>query len=259
MPRLRSQLRLRVSLVRATAVTGLRRRTRTHQLEDPSMNTLPLSVRARETTGTQAAKRLRQTGWIPATLYGGEGEPRTVQVFAHTMEQMLHHGVATSLVDVTVEEDGENCRALVRYPSYHPVTGALLHIDLLRVTATSRVQADIPIETSGTPAGVLEGGILDQIMRTLSVECLATEMPDRFVVDVSGLQINENLSVSDLDIPEGVTPLLDTDATVVTVSIPQIEEEPEEEEEELEEGAEPELIGAEDEDEEASDEDSDEE
>ena len=221
------------------------------------MSTANLTVSPRPDTGKQAAKKTRAAGFVPAVLYGPDHEPQTVQVSTASLKDFLLHGSLTSVVDIAIE-GAEDCKALLRDPVTNPVTGEILHIDFLRVTARSRVHAEVPVELVGTPEGVKEGGVLDQIMRTLNVECMALEIPEKITIDVSALLVNENISVSDIDVP-GVKILIDETATIAAVSVPAAEVEEVEEAEELEEaeeGAEPEIVGqkGKGEDEEESDE-----
>lgn len=209
---------------------------------------ITLSVHPRTGTGRKAAKRLRRDGLVPAALYGGEQDPMPVQIAERDIEDLLRHHSLTSIISLEVQE-GESSKVLVREVLRHPLTEKLVHLDLLRVSERSRVTIDVPIVLIGHAAGIEEGGVLDQVQHTVSIECAAMSIPEHITVDVSALEIGDNISVSDLVIPEGVRMLTDPDATVATVSIPQeiTEEEPAEGEEE--ERAEPELIGHEDDDE----------
>lgn len=221
-------------------------------------NDTNLAVQPRENLGKQGAKQLRRAGWIPAVIYGGDEASVPVKIEEHTIETLLRHTHLTSLIDLAVE-GGESTKALIRDTVRHPLSDQLIHLDLLRVTERSRVTISVPVELIGEPAGIEEGGVLDHVLHELSVECAAMRIPDSVTVDVSALMIGDNVSVSDLEIPEGVRVLTDSDQTVATVSYPEIitEETEEEEGEEGEELTEPELIGAED-DEEEEDEEGDE-
>ena len=206
------------------------------------MSTVNLTISPRQDAGKQAAKRARRSGFTPAVLYGAGHDPQAVQIATRDLHDFLVHGSLTSMVDIAIE-GGENCKALLRDPITNPVTGEVIHIDFLRVTARSKVQVEIPIELEGTPAGLAEGGILDQIMRSVHVECLAMNIPEKISVDVSELGVGQNISISDISV-DGVKILVDPSSTIAAVAIPRIvEEETEEEEIEEEEGAEPEVIG----------------
>jgi large subunit ribosomal protein L25 len=212
------------------------------------MNTVNLSAQPREGTGKQAAKRVRRTGMVPAIIYGRGQDPRSVQVDSHELKTLIHKGQATSVINLEIEGD-EDLMVLLRDPIRHPVSDIMMHADFLRVTETSRVHLRVPIELEGMPAGVVEGGIMDQIMRDVSIECEVRVIPEIIKLDVSELEIGQNISIGELEF-EGIRFLADETATIVTISLPRAEEEEEiegeegEEGEELEEGAEPEVIGA---------------
>jgi len=206
------------------------------------MSKVSLSVQPRTERGKQAAKKLRRNGWVPATLYGAEIEPLSVKVEKKAMLRALHQARLTSLVDVTVE-GGETYQVLLRDPVIHPVHDDLLHIDLMRVSATSYVRLEVPIELVGSAKGAQEGGILDQVLRSLEIECQAMSIPESIKVDVSALEIGDHISVGSLELP-GIRVLVDPDSTIATVSAPRVEEEEvtvAAEEEEV--AAEPELVG----------------
>lgn len=220
-------------------------------------NDTSLTVEPRENLGKQGAKQLRRSGWIPAVIYGGEADSVPVKINEQNLEYLLRHTHLTTLIDLTIE-GGESTKALVRDAIRHPLTDQLVHIDLLRVTERSRVHISVPVELIGEPVGIEEGGVLDHVLHELSIECAAMNIPDTITVDVSGLSIGDNVSVSDLEVPDGIRVLTDSDQTVATVSYPEIITEETEEEEEGEELTEPELVGAEDEDEDSEDDEDDE-
>ncbi len=116
-----------------------------------------------------------------------------------------------------------------------------LHIDLARVALDERVKVQVPLELKGTPKGVHEGGILDQLLKDLEVECLVTEIPAAIRANVGHLEVGGALHVRDLEIPEGVTPVSDPNDVVCTIKM--LAEEPVEAAEEAEAPAEPERIG----------------
>jgi len=146
-------------------------------------------------------------------------------------------------VELTI--DGTMSRTLIREIQRHPFKREVLHIDFLELVAGEKVAVDLPIVLVGTPAGVRDsGGILDQILREISIEVDPAHMPTHIEVDVSQLGINDSLHVSDLKVPEGIEVLVDAEATVCVVSPPHVEEEPAAPEAaaEAEAAAEPELI-----------------
>lgn len=182
---------------------------------------LPIQARARH--GKQAAKQLRVKGLVPATLYGAGMDPISVQADAKTLTRVLHQAHTTALVDVTIE-GGETYQVLFRQPVFHPLKDSLVHIDFMRVSSTSMVRLEVPIELVGSPKGVLGGGVLDHVLHALEIECQALAIPEKITVDVTELEIGDHVKVGELKL-ESVRILTDTDQTIVVVSAPRAEEE----------------------------------
>ena len=217
-----------------------------------------LTVDLREPTTTNAAKRMRRDGMIPATLYGGDREPRSIAVSPRSVIEILRSETGqNSILSLTVG-DGNEQTALIHEYQVDPVTSRLLHADFKRIAMDVLIEVDVPIEVVGEPRGVkVDKGILDQVIRELHVRCLPAAIPDNFRVDVSDLGIGDAIHVGDLEMPEGVELMADVEATLLHVTAPGVEEEVAEEEEGAEligEMAEPELIGGKGGDEEGGDE-----
>ncbi len=202
------------------------------------MNKFSLTVQARTRHGKQYAKQARRKGLVPATLYGAGADPVSVQADARTLTRVFHQAHTTAVIDVTVE-GGETCQALFREPVFHPLNDALLHVDLMRVSSTSMVRVEVPIEIVGSSKGVLAGGILDHVLHAIEIECQALAIPERIPVDVTQLEIGDHITVGELKL-EGLRILTDTEQTIVTISAPRVEEEAPAEEEPT--AAEPELV-----------------
>jgi large subunit ribosomal protein L25 len=133
---------------------------------------------------------------------------------------------------------------VVKEQQYHPVKGDVIHMDFLEVNLDEKIEAEVSLELEGTEQapGVREGGVLEHVLREVTVEALPTEIPEVLVVDVSGMEINDNVTLEAVVAPEGVTIVADEpgEVTVATLSPPRVEEEPEPSAEE-----ETELIGEE--------------
>ena len=194
----------------------------------------------RQETGSVAARRLRRNGTIPAILYGKEGEPIKLALPAdsvRTVVRLGHH-----MVDVDLS--GDRSKVLVRDVQYDTFGREILHLDLVRVSLTDQVRVVVPVELRGTARGVDLGGVMEQSIHEMEVECLATALPDLISVRVTDLAIGDAIHVRDLVLPEGVAVLAEDDQVVVQVSAPSKVEE-EGEAEEVEAGpAEPEVITA---------------
>ncbi|HBZ69244.1 MAG TPA: 50S ribosomal protein L25 [Deltaproteobacteria bacterium] len=191
-----------------------------------------LSVEVREHTGKGMGRRLRASGRIPAILYGRGRESVPISLDPRLLERILATSDAgmNTLIDLAVSgrSDLAGKVVLVKELQRHPVQGALLHADLYEVDLTKTIEVSVPIHVVGTAAGVaLSGGILDQALRELEIECLPRAIPDEIAVDVSALMIGQSIHVRDLALPEGVKLLSDPDLSVVSVVAPAAEIVPE--------------------------------
>jgi large subunit ribosomal protein L25 len=193
-----------------------------------------LTVTEREPGGSRTARRVRRTDRVPGIVYGGDAGPVPFDVDARELRHALTHGGA--VIDLAVG-DGGPTPVLVKDTQRHPVTGTLVHIDLLRVRLDRPIQASVALELDGVEdaPGVKEGGVLEHVARELTIEALPGDIPDALRVDVSAMVINDTMTLAAVTPPAGVTLLDDVEETVVaTLSPPRVEEEPEELEEETE-------------------------
>lgn len=206
------------------------------------MKDVKLIAKKRTLEGSRNARRLRSAGSLPVVIYGAKKEPVSVEVNTHDFEQILHHAASESvIIEIDLEGEG-NVSVLVKDVQHHPVTSDLLHVDLLRIVAGQAIHVNILLELVGEPVGVKEGGLLDQVMHSIAIECLPKNLVEAIEVDVSGLEIGDTLCVSDLDLGDKLTALVDSDAIVVSVATPRAEEDSEEEVSEGDASAEPEVI-----------------
>ncbi len=205
------------------------------------MKTVQLKGEPRQAGGTRKARAMRKTGKLPVVIYGHGEEPESIALVQHDVEVALKHGARTLEVDV----NGQVKRYLIKDIQYDHFATTPIHMDLARVDLTERVRVRVGIELRGVPKGVHDGGVLDQSMGQLEVECVVTEIPDTLHPVVTHLGLGESLFVKDLQLPPGVTPIDDADDRVCTVRLPAAEavavEAPTEEGEET--VAEPERIG----------------
>lgn len=205
-----------------------------------------LTAKERDATGSSAAGRLRREGWIPAVVYGHGEESRPLKVQEMELQQLLERiSVDNTLVDLKVDED-DSRKVLIREVQHHPWKPQLLHVDFFQIREDEEIRVSVPVEFTGTPMGVTEdGGILQTTRDSIEIECLPTEIPEFFEIDVSELEIGDSLHIADLN-TGGVRPLEDLDATLCVVVPPTViaVEEEAEAEAELEE-LEPELVGEE--------------
>jgi large subunit ribosomal protein L25 len=203
-----------------------------------------LQGKIRTGTGKGVARKSRRLGNVPGIIYG-EGETSIPFETDHDAFQALIHTASGEnvIVDLKLEGDSTDRKAIIREIQRDPLKGAILHFDLQHISLTEKVTVDVPVVVIGTPTGVKDfGGILEHILREIKVECLPTEIPPKIELDVTSLKIGDSIHVRDL-VVEKVTILTDADRPIVTVVPPAAEEVPVEAA--APEVAEPELIGKE--------------
>jgi large subunit ribosomal protein L25 len=194
--------------------------------------TAALSVTHRDPAGSRAARRLRRQGKVLGVLYGGGEEPVAFEVDARVLRQVLAH--AGAVLDLSVD-GSSSTPVVVKELARHPVTGATVHVDLLRVRLDQEIEATVVLELVGADdaPGVKEGGVLEHVTRELTIEALPTDIPDSLQHDVSELQIGDTVTLDAVTAPPGVKLLDDPETVIATLTPPrlQVEEETEIEEE----------------------------
>jgi len=186
-----------------------------------SMEIIKLSASRRQKAGSSPSNRLRRAGQVPAIAYGKELAP--VQVAIHPKEfiRVLEsdHG-KNSVVELDIEGT-EKLTVMVRDYAYHPISRALVHADFLQVKLDEPVDVQVPFRTTGKAKGLVLGGILQQIFRTIPVRCLPEKIPSFIEVDVSDLDMGDSLKASQLGLPAGVSARLSDEQTVVVCYAPE--------------------------------------
>ncbi len=180
-----------------------------------------LTVAERSERGSRAVRRLRRSGLIPGVLYGGgAGEPVAFSVATRDLRLAMHD--ASQVIDVQIP--GEAARPVIlKDTQRHPVRHEIMHIDLLQVRLDEKIHSTVPVELEGAEEapGAKEGGVLEHVTRELNIEALPTDLPERLVVDVSGMEAAATMHLSELDAPPGVTFLDDLEETIIaTVTVP---------------------------------------
>jgi large subunit ribosomal protein L25 len=185
-----------------------------------------LTIKRREGTGKQFAKRLRRQGVVPAILYGGaKNEPVTVDPKS-VLRMIAGHAGTTQLLTVKMDGEGGSRLAIIRAMQFDPVSENLIHVDLQEVSADKPITVRVAVRPVGEAVGVRDTkGILNLVLHEVSVSCLPTVIPERIDADVSELAIGDVLTIADLSVPDGVRVLNDPGQAVATVSPPMAEEE----------------------------------
>jgi large subunit ribosomal protein L25 len=187
-----------------------------------------LKAERRSATGRSEARKLKARGVVPAVIYGAKDKPQPLQLSERDISAMLSHASGENiLVELEIDGDQSGRLALVQEIQHSPVRGDVLHIDFHAVSMDEKIHAEVPVEGIGTANGVKNfGGLLEQNLRALAIECLPRDLPDRIVVDVSALNIGDSIHVRDLQLPPGVTTRVQLDLTAFSVLAPAVEEEP---------------------------------
>jgi large subunit ribosomal protein L25 len=187
-----------------------------------------LSARARTCIGGSVANKLKREGQIPAVIYGGKEGSLPLQVGARDISNVLSHARGENiLVELEIENAGAttNRMALIQEVQHAPLTGGIVHVDFHAVNMNELLHTSVPIEPRGEPAGVKSfGGILEQSLRSLEIECLPKDLPDVLSIDVSGLNIGSSIHVKHIQLPQGVKALEDPELTVFLVAAPAVVE-----------------------------------
>ncbi len=213
-----------------------------------------LRAREREGRGKNVNRRLRASGMVPAVLYGERSEAggsTALSVPLKVVDYTLTHYGDNALYDLSFGSGQQTARVVDSQRD--PVSGQLMHVDFAPVIMTERIEITVPLAVVGEAPGTDEGGVLQQVAYELQVESLPGDIPQEITVDVSSLQMNENLTLGDITLPEGIVLISEPEDVAVTVVAPtEITEEEieaagivEEEAEEVEEGEEAEELSEE--------------
>ena len=214
--------------------------------------TVALKTSVREKLGTRNSVALRQQGKLPAVIYGHGKEPVSITLDAREFVESLHHGNRIFDVDLGGAKD----TLLVKDIQYDYLGDTVIHADLVRVNLDERVKVEVMIKLVGTAAGTHMGGIIEEIMNRVEVECAVRDIPEFLLVDIKGLELDKTLRAGEIALPSDFILITNPNAGVVGCHEPKAviaeEDEAAEGEEVVEGDAEPEVIAEKKEDEESS-------
>ena len=203
------------------------------------MSEVVLNIEKRSEIGKQAAKRLRRSGKTPGIYYIHGEESVPIALDNKELYSVIHH--EASIIDLKFDS-GDKSKYVIREIQWHPVQDEPIHVDLMGIKMTEKGQFEVPVHLAGNPVGVKQqGGVLEQIIREISIECLPGDIPEHLEVDVTDLEIGDAIRVDMLAIDK-VKILTDPSQSIAIVRAPRVVEEEEAVVEE-EEGAEPEVVG----------------
>jgi large subunit ribosomal protein L25 len=208
-------------------------------------DTAVLEAQPRTDAGKQISKQLRREGAFPAVVYGSEIDSVKCAVNLRAFRALVSEFGRNAIVSLKVG-GGEDYSTIMKDVQHHPVSGEVLHVDFHRISMTEKIVVDVLVHATGIPSGVRnDGGILEQLLHQVEVECLPTDIPETMQYDVTVLEIGDTIHVSDLITPEGTEIVTDGERSVFALIPPSVrkdEDEDEDGEEPTEESQEPEVI-----------------
>jgi len=185
-------------------------------------DTYELEATLRERVGKGAARELRRNKMVPAVIYGDKKDPLPIALPYKELSMQLHTGgFLTTLA--TIKVNGESHRVLAKDYQLDPVRDFIEHVDFLRVSRNTVVTVEIPVNFLNEEAspGLEEGGVLNVVRHAVEVNCPASDIPEGFDVDLSGFAMGDSVNISNVNLPEGVTPTItDRDFTIATIASP---------------------------------------
>jgi large subunit ribosomal protein L25 len=189
---------------------------------------IKLSANARLGVGRNSVKKIRAAGQVPAVIYGSTQEAMNLQLASRQISDVLAHATGEQVLvelEISSASGSASKLALIQNVQHHPVRGDILHVDFHAVAADEKMHAHVVVETVGESVGVKTfGGLLVTMLHSIEVECLPKDLPERIVVDVSALNLNDAVHLRDLKLPSGVSFRGDGDVTVLRVTSPNLTE-----------------------------------
>lgn len=206
------------------------------------MERVPIQAQVREGKGKGVARSLRREERVPAVLYGRDCPSQKIVIEEKELKKGLNRNV---IIDLFIGD--EKPRTVIFKDLQRDVLkGEILHVDFQQISLDEKITTMVYISIEGVAPGTREGGVLQQMMREVEIECLPTDIPEHIVVDISSLGVNESITIGDLQLSEGITMISPPDDVVATIVVPTDEIEEEDVEEEI---IQPEVIGEEPEEE----------
>lgn len=192
------------------------------------MAAFELAIENRNDTGKGVARKLRATGKIPGICYSPGEDAKPIALDPRALDRLIRSSSAgmNTLIDLKGGDSLDGTVVLVKDIQRDPVKGNALHADLYAIDVNKAIHVSVPIQLDGEAKGVkLDGGILDQALREVELNCLPRAIPEEIRCDVSALELNDSLHVRDLILPDGVELLTDGDLSIVSVATPKEVEE----------------------------------
>lgn len=181
-----------------------------------SKQELILKAQTRKERGKKRNAELRKQGNIPAIVYGHKKDPQSLTMNEHDFVEVLHHG--KKLMDIEV--DGKPEKLLLKEVQYDHLGRKVIHVDLIRVDLSEKVKVEVPLIFKGVAFGTTEGGVVEEHLTKLEIECTVTEIPDSIDVNIKGLKLNDSLFVKDIVLPPNTKLISDPELLVIACKEP---------------------------------------
>jgi large subunit ribosomal protein L25 len=185
-------------------------------------STIELEATARPGTGKGAARQARRDGMVPGVVYGGNEEPSTINIRHNVLLKALKAGHFMSTL-IKLDIDGKQQTVICRGVQRDVVKDLPVHADFLRLSERSRVELAIPVHfvNHGASPGIKRGGVLTVVRAEVELKVVASNIPDEIVADLTGLDVNDVIRISDIKLPEGASPVItDRDFMIANISAP---------------------------------------
>jgi large subunit ribosomal protein L25 len=184
--------------------------------------TLALKAEARPKAGKGASRAARRAGLVPAVIYGAKQAPDAIQVSENELRKLINTGHFTTAI-IEIDVGGKKQKALMRDIQLHPVSERPVHLDFLRVDATTKVYVKVPVHFKDQveSPGIKRGGVLNIVHHEIELECPAGSIPDEVMISLKGLDVGATIHLADVVLPTGVKPhVREKDFTVATIVAP---------------------------------------
>jgi large subunit ribosomal protein L25 len=193
---------------------------------------IEVSASTRQIQGTGRSRRMRREGKVPGIVYGGGGEPKTIELDHNALVyQMKARAFQSSILNMTL--DGEKLQVLLRDVQMHPFRPSVLHVDFQRVAKDVKIHVEVPLKFVNqeiAPGVKIGGGVVNHVLTSLNVSCLPADLPELIEVDLAHLELGHSIHVTDLKLPQGVEAVAlksGEDPVVATVQVPRVQVEEE--------------------------------
>lgn len=185
------------------------------------MAEITLTATTGRTTGTRSSRRLRAEGKVPAVVYGLGREPVAVAVDWRELRTALTTDAGVNaLIDLSIEGEGESQLSIVKEMQRHPIRRSVEHVDFLLIRRDQEITVDVPLVAEGDARQVEdEGGMIETLLTTLSVNAKPGSIPDQLTYDISGLEVGGTITVGDLALPSGVSTDVDPDEAIASAQV----------------------------------------